>query len=87
MLMITWIQMKRSKTGFSLMNDGLAYVLEACDFFNFQVMVDKALVLENRRGIMERKKKMHCTVARGSNMRFHVGFSSQGPIFHHCQLI
>jgi hypothetical protein len=35
------------------LNDGLAYVLEARDFVNFQDMVDKALVLENQRGIME----------------------------------
>jgi hypothetical protein len=35
------------------LNDGLAYALEACDLINFQDMVDKALVLENRRGIME----------------------------------
>jgi hypothetical protein len=35
------------------LNDGPAYTLEACDFVNFQDMVDKALVLENRRGIME----------------------------------
>jgi hypothetical protein len=37
------------------LNDGLAYAREARDFVNFQDMVDKALVLENRRGIMERK--------------------------------
>jgi hypothetical protein len=35
------------------LNDGLAYALEARDFVNFQDMVDKAPVLENRRGIME----------------------------------
>jgi hypothetical protein len=35
------------------LNDGLAYVLEARDFVNFQGMADKALVLENRRGITE----------------------------------
>jgi hypothetical protein len=35
------------------LNDGLAYALEARDFVNFQEMVDNALVLENRRGIME----------------------------------
>jgi hypothetical protein len=35
------------------LNDGLAYALEARDFINFQDMVDKTLVLENRRGIME----------------------------------
>jgi hypothetical protein len=40
------------------LNDGLAYALKARDFINFQDMVDKALVLENRRGIMERKRKM-----------------------------
>jgi hypothetical protein len=35
------------------LNDGLAYALQACDFINFQDMVDKALVFENRRRIME----------------------------------
>jgi hypothetical protein len=39
------------------LNDGLAYTLEACDFENFQDMVNKALVLENHRGAMERKRK------------------------------
>jgi hypothetical protein len=34
------------------LNDGLVYALKACDFINFQDMVGKALVLENRRGIM-----------------------------------
>jgi hypothetical protein len=33
--------------------NGLAYALEARDFINFQDMVDKALVLENRTAIME----------------------------------
>jgi hypothetical protein len=40
------------------LNDGLAYVLEAQDFENFQGMVNKALVLENRRGAMERKHRL-----------------------------
>jgi hypothetical protein len=35
------------------LNDGLAYALEAGDFKNFQGMVNKALVLENHRGVME----------------------------------
>jgi hypothetical protein len=35
------------------LNDGLAYALEARDFINFQDTVDKDLVLEYRRGIME----------------------------------
>jgi hypothetical protein len=64
------------------LNDGLAYALEACDFVNFQDMVDKALVLENRRGIMERKRKMQHTGSQGSNTRFCVSSSSQGPVFH-----
>jgi hypothetical protein len=40
------------------LNDGLAYALEAKDFENFQGMVNKALVLENRRGVMERRRKL-----------------------------
>jgi hypothetical protein len=63
------------------LNDGLAYALEARDFVNFQDMVDKALVLENRRGIMEQKRKMQHTGSQGSNTRLCVGSSSQGPIF------
>jgi hypothetical protein len=38
------------------LNDGLAYALEKCDFENFQTMIDKALVLENRRGILSSKR-------------------------------
>jgi hypothetical protein len=63
------------------LNDGLAYALEARDFINFQDLVDKALVLENRRGIMARKRKMQRTGSQGGNTRFRVGSSSQGPIF------
>jgi hypothetical protein len=65
MLLITWIWTKRSKTGFSMaLNDGLAYMLESHDFVNFQAMVEKALVLENIRGIMEHKRKMQRTGAQ-----------------------
>jgi hypothetical protein len=63
------------------LNDGFAFALEAHDFINFQDMVDKALVLENRRGIMERKRKMQHIGSQGSNTRFRVGSSSQGPNF------
>jgi hypothetical protein len=63
------------------LNDGLAYALEARDFINFQDMVDKALVLENQRGIMEWKRKMQRTRPQGSNTRIRVGCSSQGPNF------
>jgi hypothetical protein len=31
------------------LDDGLAYALEARDFENFHTMIDKALMLENRR--------------------------------------
>jgi hypothetical protein len=40
------------------LNDRLAYALDARDFENFQGMVNKALVLENHRGVMERKRKL-----------------------------
>jgi hypothetical protein len=40
------------------LNDGLAYALEAQNFENFQGMVNKALVLENCRGVMEHKHKL-----------------------------
>jgi hypothetical protein len=63
------------------LNDSLAYALEAHDFMNFQDTVDMALVLENRRGIMERKRKMQHTGPQGSNMRVCVGSFSQGPNF------
>jgi hypothetical protein len=61
------------------LNDGLAYALKAHDFINFQDMADKALVLENRRGIMERKRKKQRTGPQGSNMKVRVDSSSQGP--------
>jgi hypothetical protein len=35
------------------LNDALAYSLEARDFQNFQGMVNKALVLENHRDVMQ----------------------------------
>jgi hypothetical protein len=37
------------------LNDGLAYALEAWDFEKLQGMMNKALVLEKRRGLMEHK--------------------------------
>jgi hypothetical protein len=40
------------------LNDGLTYALEARDFENFQGMVNKALMLENGGGVMERKRKL-----------------------------
>ena len=65
------------------LNDGLAYALEARDFVNFQAMVDKALVLENRRGIMDRKRKSERQTQQGSSSSKHTRFgsSSAGPTF------
>jgi hypothetical protein len=41
------------------LDDGLAYALEAQDFENFQgMMMNKALALENRSGVMEHKHKL-----------------------------
>jgi hypothetical protein len=39
------------------LDDALAYALEARDFDNFQTMVNMALVLKNRRGILAHKCK------------------------------
>jgi hypothetical protein len=66
-------------------NDGLAYALEARDIENFQGMVNKALVLENRRGMMERKHKLVHQHQPGSSSRPHVATSSAGPVFHPSQ--
>jgi hypothetical protein len=64
------------------LNDGLAYALEARDFENFQGMVNKALVLENHRGVMECKRKLGHQHQSGSSSRPHVATSSAGPVFH-----
>jgi hypothetical protein len=51
------------------LNDGLAYASEARDFENFQRMVNKAFVLENHRGVMERKCKLVHQHQPGSSSR------------------
>jgi hypothetical protein len=48
---------KKQDCFFDVLNDGLAFALEAHDFENFQAMVNRALVLENRQGAMEHKRK------------------------------
>jgi hypothetical protein len=63
------------------LNDGLAYALEAQDFENFQGMVNNALVLDNRRGVMERKRKLVLQYQSGSGSRPCVGPPSAGPVF------
>jgi hypothetical protein len=67
------------------LNDGLAYALEAQDIENFQGMVNKSLVLENHRGVMERKHKLVRRHQPGSSSRPRVATSSAGPVFHPAQ--
>jgi hypothetical protein len=63
------------------LNDGLAYALEVRDFENFQRMVNKTLVLENCRGVMEHKRKMVRRHQPGSSSRPRVTMPSAGPVF------
>jgi hypothetical protein len=51
------------------LNNGLAYALEARNYENFQDMVNKALVLENRRGIMDPKRKQERQGQSSNNSR------------------
>jgi hypothetical protein len=51
---------KKQECFLNALNDGLAYALEAQDFENFQGMVNKSLVLENHRGMVERMRKLVC---------------------------
>jgi hypothetical protein len=67
------------------LNDGLAYALEARDFENFQGMVNKALVLENRRGVMEHKRKLVHQHQPSSSSRPRVATSSARPVFRPAQ--
>jgi hypothetical protein len=63
------------------LNDGLAYALESRDFENFQGMVNKALVLENRRGVMERKHKLVRRHQSSSSSKHRVAMSLAGHEF------
>jgi hypothetical protein len=67
------------------LNDGLACALEARDFENFQGMVNTALVLENHRGMMERKHKLVRQHQPSSSSMPRVGTSSAGPVFRPAQ--
>jgi PHD/YefM family antitoxin component YafN of YafNO toxin-antitoxin module len=64
------------------LNDGLAYALEDKDFENFQEMVNKALVLENHRGVMERKRKLVRQHQPSRSSKPRVATSSTGHVFH-----
>jgi hypothetical protein len=66
-------------------NYGLGYALEARDFENFQGMVNKALVLENRRGVMDCKRKMEHQHQPGCSSRPCVESPSARPMFRPAQ--
>jgi hypothetical protein len=63
------------------LNDGLAYAFDAQDFETFQGMVNKALVLENSRGVMECKCKLVHQHQSSNSSRPYVATSSAGPVF------
>jgi hypothetical protein len=69
------------------LNDGLAYALEAHDFENFQGMLNKALVLENCRVVMESKHKLVCQHQLGSSSRLkmlqHLQLNLCSALFSH----
>jgi hypothetical protein len=67
------------------LNDVLAYALEARDIENFQGMVNKALVLENHKRVMERKRKLVRQHQPGSSSMPRVAMSLVGPVFHPAQ--
>jgi hypothetical protein len=74
---------KKQKFFVNGLDDGLAYALEARDFENFQTMIDKALLLENRRGILSSKRKHECQSQQSTNSRPYINVNSSParPIF------
>jgi hypothetical protein len=76
---------KKQECFLNVLNDGLSHALEARDFENFQEMVNKALVLENRRGVIEHKHKLVRQHQSDSSSMTHVAKSSAGPVFHPVQ--
>jgi hypothetical protein len=72
--------LKKHECFLNVLNDGLAYALEARDFENFQGMVNKALVLENHKGVMERMRKLVHQHQSDSKSRTRIAMSSAGPV-------
>jgi hypothetical protein len=72
---------KKQECFLNNLNDGLTCALEARDFENFQGMMNKALVLENRRGVLECKHKLVCQHQLSSSSKPRVATSSAGPVF------
>ena len=61
---------KRQELFMEGLNDGLQYQLLSHTFGSFQQLVDKALVIENKRCEMEDKKRKFQGQQSGSNSRF-----------------
>jgi hypothetical protein len=68
------------------LNDRLSYALEDWDFDNFPGMVNKALMLENCRVVMERKHKLVHHNQSGNSSRPRVATPTVGHVFCHAQL-
>jgi hypothetical protein len=66
---------KKHECFLNVLNDGLTYALEARDLDNFNGMVNKALVPENRRGVMECMCKLVHQHQSGSSSRPRVATS------------
>jgi hypothetical protein len=77
------IDEKKQECFLNGLDDRLAYALEDRDFKNFQTMVDKALILENRRGILSSKRKQEHQTQQNTNPRpcANVSSSPARPIF------
>jgi hypothetical protein len=72
---------KKQKCFLNDLNDGLAYAFEDRNFEDLEGMENKALVLENRRGVMECKCKLVHQHQLGSSSRPCVATSTIGPVF------
>jgi hypothetical protein len=76
---------KKQECFLNCQNDGLAYALEARDFENFQGMVKMSLVLENRRDVIECKRKLVRQHQLSSSFKPRVATSSARPVFRPAQ--
>ena len=70
---------KRQELFMEGLNDGLQYQLLSHTFANFQQLVDKALVIENKRCQMEDKKRKFQGQQSRSNSRFHANPQQAQP--------
>jgi hypothetical protein len=72
---------KKPECFLNCFNDRLAYAPEARDLENLQGVVNKDLVLENCRGVMERKRKLVHQHQPSSSSRPCVATPSAGLVF------